>query len=210
MGCVPFGGGVMGEHYFSERPSSPERRGLVRARLRGLDFGFVTASGVFSFRRVDRGTRLLVESMVLPEGGRVLDLGCGYGVVGVVAGRLAPGLEVWMTDVNERAVSLASLNLERNGVEGAVVRQGDLYGPLGGMRFGAVLSNPPISAGLRRVVGPLVEGAVGHLEEGGSLQVVVQSRKGGRALASMMEDAFGGVEVLARGGGYRVLMSVRA
>ena len=208
MGCEPFGGVVMGEHYFSERPFSPERRGLVRARLRGLDLGFVTSSGVFSFRRVDRGTRLLVESMVLPEEGRVLDMGCGYGVVGVVAGRLAPGLEVWMTDVNERAVSLARLNIDRNGVD-AEVRQGDLYGPVGGMRFGAVLSNPPISAGLRRVVGALVEGAVDHLEAGGSLQLVVQSNKGGRALASMMEDAFGGVEVLARGGGYRVLMSVR-
>jgi 16S rRNA G1207 methylase RsmC len=146
--------------------------------------------------------------MVLPEEGRVLDLGCGYGVVGVVAGRVAPGLEVWMTDINERAVSLAGLNLERNGVEG-VVRQGDLYEPVEGMRFGAVLSNPPISAGLRRVVGSLVEGAVDHLDAGGSLQLVVQSSKGGRALASMMEDAFGGVEVLARGGGYRVLMSVR-
>jgi 16S rRNA G1207 methylase RsmC len=198
----------MGEHYFSERPSSPERRGLVRARLRGLDLEFVTSSGVFSYRRVDRGTRLLVESMVLPEGGWVLDLGCGYGVVGVVAGRLVPGLEIWMIDVNERAVSLARLNLERNGVEG-VVRQGDLYGPVEGMRFGAVVSNPPISAGLRRVVGAMVGGAVDHLEVGGSLQLVVQSSKGGRALASMMEDAFGGVEVLARGGGYRVLMSVR-
>ncbi|MBC8223053.1 methyltransferase [Candidatus Bathyarchaeota archaeon] len=58
--------------------------------------------------------------------------------------------------------------------------------------------------------GPLRAGGGGRLEGGGSLQVVVQSRKGGRALASMMEDAFGGVEVLARGGGYRVLMSVRA
>ena len=113
-----------------------------------------------------------------------------------------------MTDINERAVGLARLNLERNGVEGEVV-QGDLYGPVEGMRFGVVLSNPPISAGLRRVVGALVVGAVGHLEVGGSLQVVVQSNKGGRTLASMMEDAFGGVEVLARGGGYRVLMSVR-
>ena len=113
-----------------------------------------------------------------------------------------------MSDVNERAVGLARLNLERNGVEGEVV-QGDLYGPVEGMRFGVVLSNPPISAGLRRVVGALVVGAVGHLEVGGSLQVVVQSNKGGRTLASIMEDAFGGVEVLARGGGYRVLMSVR-
>jgi len=199
----------MGEHYFSEKPVSLEKRGLVKARLRGMDLGFVTSSGVFSFRKVDRGTRLLVESMVLPEEGRVLDMGCGYGVVGVVAGRLAPGLEVWMTDINERAVSLAKLNLDRNGVEGAMVSQGNLYEPVGEMRFELVLSNPPISAGLRRVVGSLVKGAVDHLKVGGSLQVVIQSRKGGRTLASMMKNAFGGVEVLARGGGYRVLMSVR-
>jgi 16S rRNA G1207 methylase RsmC len=199
---------VIGEHYFSENPVSPERRGLVRGRLRGMDLEFVTSSGTFSVRKIDRGTRLLVESMILPDEGRVLDMGCGYGVVGVVAKRLAPALEVWMADINERATSLARLNLERNGVEGMVV-QGDLYVPLEGMRFSAVLSNPPFSAGLRQVVRPLVKGAANHLKLGGNLQVVVQSQKGGRTLASMMEETFGGVEVLARGGGYRVLMSVR-
>jgi len=197
------------EHYFSRRPSSKGRRGLVRARLRGLGLEFLTAGGVFSYRRVDRGTRLLVESMLLPESGRFLDLGCGYGVVGVVAARVVPSLEVWMTDVNERAVSLAEDNLRRNGIEGATVRLGDLYEPVTELDFDCIVSNPPISAGMRRVVGPLVAGAVGHLVAGGSLQLVVQSNKGGRTLAGMMEDAFGGVEVLARGGGYRVLMSVR-
>jgi len=198
----------LSEHYFSERPSSRGRLGLVRCRLRGLEFEFFTSSGVFSYRRIDNGTRLLVESMVLPGEGRVLDVGCGYGPVGVVAARLAPGLEVWMTDVNERAVALARRNSEWNGVE-AVVRQGDLYGPVGDVVFDAVLSNPPISAGMRRVVKPLVEGALDRLVEGGSLQVVVQSNKGGRTLASMMEGCFGGVDVVARGSGYRVLRSVR-
>lgn len=180
----------------------------MRCRLRGLEFEFFTSSGVFSYRRLDNGTRLLVESMVLPGEGRVLDVGCGYGPVGVVAARLAPGLEVWMTDVNERAVALARRNSEWNGVE-AVVRQGDLYVPVGDVVFDAVLSNPPISAGMRRVVRPLVEGALDRLVEGGSLQVVVQSNKGGRTLASMMEGCFGGVDVVARGSGYRVLRSVR-
>ncbi|MDH5201388.1 MAG: methyltransferase [Candidatus Bathyarchaeota archaeon] len=198
----------MAGHYFSRRPEAPERRGLLRCWLRGLDFEFVTSSGVFSPRALDRGTRLLVESMVLPESGAVLDMGCGYGPVGIAAARLRPWLEVWMTDVNERAVALAEENAVRN-VVGVVVRLGDLYEPVGDAVFGAILSNPPISAGMRRVVEPLVGGAVDRLLGGGSLQLVVQSNKGGRAVASLMEGHFGGVEVVARGGGYRVLMSVK-
>ena len=199
---------ALGEHYFSERPSSPERRGLVRCVLRGLELEFLTSSGVFSHRRVDPGTALLIESMVLPEEGSVLDLGCGYGPVGVAAGRLRPGLEVVLTDVNERAVELARENLRRNGVANGVALLGGLYGPVAGRRFDVVLSNPPFSAGFRGAVGPMVEGAAGHLAEGGSLQVVVRWGKGGRMVGALMEDVFGGFEVLARGGGYRVLMSV--
>ena len=176
--------------------------------LRGLEFEFFTSPGVFSYRRIDKGTRLLIESMVLPGEGRVLDVGCGYGSVGIVAASLVPGLEVWMTDVNERAVALARRNSEWNGINVAV-RRGDLYGPVGDLLFDVVLSNPPISAGMRRVVEPLVAGAVDRLVEGGSLQVVVQTNKGGRTLASMMEGCFGGLEVVARGSGYRVLRSVK-
>jgi len=109
----------------------------VRCVLRGLEFEFFTLSGVFSYRRIDNGTRLLIESMVLPGEGRVLDMGCGYGPVGIVAARLVPGLEVWMTDVNERAVALARRNSEWNGVD-AAVRQGELYGPVGDLMFDAV------------------------------------------------------------------------
>ncbi len=198
----------MSDHYFSRRPSSRVKLGLVRCRLRGMGFEFLTSSGIFSHKKLDLGTRLLVESMVLPESGRVLDVGCGYGPVGIVAARLVPGLEVWMTDVNERAVRLAERNCERNGVA-CVVREGDLYGPVGEMEFDVVLSNPPFSAGMRRVVEPLVDGAWDHLVEGGSLQAVVRTNVGGRALAGLMEGRFRGVEVLGRGSGFRVLRSVR-
>jgi 16S rRNA (guanine1207-N2)-methyltransferase len=192
-------------HYFSRRPEASERRGLLRCRLRGLYFEFVTSSGVFSPRALDQGTRLLVESMVLPESGAVLDMGCGYGPVGIVATMLEPLLEVWMTDINERAVALARENARRNGVENVVVVQGHLYEPVGVKAFNAIVSNPPISAGMRKVVEPLINGAADHLIDMGSLQVVVQSNKGGRALSSLMEKAFGNVEVLSRRGGYRVL-----
>ena len=109
---------------------------------------------------------------------------------------------------SERAVKLAQENLQRNGVVNGVVLKGGLYGPVAGRRFDVVLSNPPFSAGFRSVVGPMVEGAAGHLVKGGSLQVVVRWNKGGRMVGSLMEDVFGGFNVLTRGGGYRVLMSV--
>jgi 16S rRNA (guanine1207-N2)-methyltransferase len=199
----------LAEHYFTKRPRSRGRLGLVRCRLRGREFEFLTSSGMFSPKRIDNGSRLLIESMALPERGVVLDIGCGYGPIGIAAARLWPGLEVWMTDVNERAVRLAERNALRNGVGNVVVREGDLYEPVGERFFDAILSNPPISAGLARVVGPLVSGTWDHLVDGGSLQLVVQSNKGGRAVASMMEGRFGAFEVATRGGGFRVLRAVK-
>ena len=102
------------EHYFSSEPKSEERFGLVRACLCGRNFEFLTASSVFSKKRIDLGTRLLIESMVLPKEGCVLDIGCGYGAVGIVAASLNPKLHVVMTDVNIRAVRLARKNMELN------------------------------------------------------------------------------------------------
>ncbi len=199
----------MSEHYFSENPTSPEERGLIRATLRGLKLEFVTSNGVFSHRRIDNGTRLLVEFMEVPPAGRLLDLGCGYGVIGIVAARLSMGLDVTMTDVNPRAVALAAENATRNGVKAMVLR-GSLYEPVGDRKFDAIVTNPPISAGMARVVEPIISGAPAHLEACGSLQLVVQSNKGGRTVAAMMKKSFGEAHVLAKGGGYRVLKCVRA
>lgn len=196
------------EHYFSENPTSPEERGLIKTRLRGIDFTFETSSGVFSHRRVDNGTRLLVESMGLPGEGRLLDLGCGYGVIGIVAAKLNPRLDVWMTDVNTRAVALAEGNTARNGVR-ATIKHGSLYEPVESEAFDAIVTNPPISAGMANVVEPMISGAPAHLNPGGSFQLVVQSNKGGRTVAGFIEAAFGEAVVVARGSGYRVLKGVK-
>ena len=106
--------GKTAEHYFAEHPKSVPRFGLIRAYLRGRSFEFLTASGVFSKNRIDLGTRLLIESMVLPEEGHVLDVGCGYGPIGIVVAALNPRLEVTLIDVNSRALRLAKRNVEKN------------------------------------------------------------------------------------------------
>ncbi|KON30209.1 hypothetical protein AC482_04420 [miscellaneous Crenarchaeota group-15 archaeon DG-45] len=184
--------------------------GLLRCRLLGHDFEFLTASGVFSHTRLDAGTRLLIEAMMLPASGEALDLGCGYGPIGIAAAKLEPRLMVWMTDVNRRAVALAEENVRRNGVGNVRVLTGFLYEPLEGRSFEVILTNPPISAGIAGAVGPLIEGSAAHLNPGGSLQMVVRTAKGGRSVAGLLEKHYGGFEVLARRGGYRVLRAERS
>ena len=194
------------DHYFSQRPTSEPRYGLIRAQLRGRFFEFLTASGVFSKKRIDLGTSLLLESMLLPESGSVLDLGCGYGAVGIVTAVLNPHLQVFMVDVNQRAVRLARENSKGNGATNVVLKHGFLYEPVSDIRFDVILSNPPVSAGMKIVL-PIIEQAPSHLADNSIFQIVVRSKIGGKRLVKVIEETFGNVEVLARESGYRVLMS---
>jgi 16S rRNA (guanine1207-N2)-methyltransferase len=197
------------EHYFSVNPTSPEKRGLIRCTLRGLSLEFVTSSGVFSHRRIDNGTRLLIESMELPDEGCLLDLGCGYGPIGITAALTNPRLEITMSDVNSRAVALAAENIAHNGVKNITTRHGNLYEPVETTTFDAIITNPPISAGMTKIVEPIITGAPTLLNTGGSLQLVVQSNKGGRTVSAIIEEAFGETLILAKGSGYRVLKGVK-
>jgi len=194
------------EHYFTESPRSKPRFGIIRTCLRGQSFEFLTASGVFSKTRIDLGTRLLVESMVLPKKGRVLDVGCGYGAVGIAAAASNRDLHLTMVDVNERAVWLARRNIERNDIDNAEVRRGFLYEPIGDVVFDCILSNPPVSAGMETVKA-MISDAPEHMSDKAPFQMVVRSKVGGKRLLGFFDEAFGNACVVARESGYRVLMA---
>jgi len=142
----------------------------------------------------------------LPEKGLVLDLGCGYGPVGIVAAALNPSLRVVMTDLNERAVWLARKNAKLNKVDNTEVRRGLLYDPVENMKFDAILVNPPVSAGKQAILS-IINGAGEHLREGRLLQLVVSSRIAGSYVLKELEKTFSNVAVSARKGGYKVLLS---
>lgn len=194
------------DHYYAEEPVSKQRLGVIRTYFRGQLFEFLTSSSVFSKTKVDRGTRLLIESMILPEQGSALDIGCGYGAVGIAAAMFNRNLQVAMTDVNRRAVWLAKQNVKRNGISNVTVYSGLLYTPLGDSKFDAILSNPPVSAGLQ-TVSAIVEKAPDYLNKKGVFQMVVRSKIGGRRLSDLMLKSFKNIQVLSRKGGYRVLLS---
>lgn len=194
------------EHYFAAFPKSKPKLGLIHTNLRDKPFTFLTASGVFSKKRVDTGTRLLIETMILPEEGTVLDVGCGYGAVGIAAATFSPRLHVLMTDVNARAVHLAKHNIEKNRANNAEARCGCLYEPVKEITFDCVLSNPPVSAGMEAVKAIITE-APKIMANKASFQMVIRSKTGGKILPPIFNETFGNSAVLARESGYRVLIA---
>jgi len=193
------------DHYFTAAPNCDDRFGVIKATLRGRKLQFLTSSSVFSKKRIDLGTRVLIDAMVLPQTGAVLDIGCGYGAVGITAAALNPQLHVVMTDVNMRAVRLAKQNIDANRIKNAQVRYGHLYEPVGAERFDCVLSNPPVSAGMETVKA-IITGASNVLVAGGTFQMVIRSKIGSKTMPELFEATFGACEVVSRESGFRVLM----
>lgn len=200
--------GVAHHHYFAPHPASPHRVVEIRATLRGREFRFLTDRGVFSRGRVDRGTRLLIETMEIDPDDTILDLGCGYGPIGLVAASLAPLGRVYLVDVNERAVDLARRNAFLNGLGNVEVRLGDGFAPVSDLRFDVILTNPPIRTGKASVYRLFRDASI-HLKPGGRFYFVARTSQGAKTLASQVEEIFGNVEELERGGGFRVYRAVR-
>ncbi len=196
----------MGEHYSTRSPRAPRRRRAITVAVRGLRLRLTTDSGVFSRGGLDRGTELLLGAVDLGPCEMILDLGCGYGIMGIAAAKLSDGGRVILTDVNERAAALAKLNLRENGVANAEVRVGDVYEPVAGLAFDHILTNPPIRAG-RAVVDRIISEAPAHLLDGGRLWLVARTQQGAEAIRGRMAEAFGNVEIVRRGSGYKVLRS---
>ncbi|MBI3413346.1 MAG: class I SAM-dependent methyltransferase [Candidatus Aenigmarchaeota archaeon] len=192
------------EHYFTKSPGPVGTIKIITALINGANYRFATAGGVFSKDRVDRGTLLLIESVRVSKNDKILDLGCGYGVIGIAFSKYVRW--VFMTDINERAVELAKLSVELNKLTNVKVFDGDLYESVKGVRFDKIMCNPPIRAG-KAVVNKIIEGALERLEAGGSLYLVARTKQGAKSIAKKMKQVFGNQEYASKSGGYRVMFS---
>ncbi len=204
----PAGARRGGEHYFTPSPTSPRRPALLRATLRGAGWAFEAAAGVFSHRRLDPGTRLLIETMRVGRADRVLDLGCGYGPIGLVAASLAPRGGAWLVDANVRAARLALANAARNRLRNVRVIVGDAASAVQACSMDVVFTNPPIRAG-RRVVRAFIDDAWRVLRPGGRFYLVARTAQGAKTLARLIDARFGAVREVALARGYRVFEAAR-
>ncbi|MDR0797622.1 MAG: methyltransferase [Nitrososphaerota archaeon] len=196
---------VTGDHYFSSFPKSEANYGLIRTSFFDKNFEFITASSVFSKHRIDTGTQLLIKSMILPEKGSILDIGCGYGAVGIVAAKLNSKVQVYMTDVNTRAISLTKKNIEKNRVVNAKAQCGHFYEPVKNLKFDCILSNPPVSAGMETVKTIITE-APKNMQPGAAFEMVIRSKIGVKIFPELFTNIFGNCTVIARESGFRVLL----
>lgn len=192
-------------HYFSSSPTSEIKYGLIHTKFFDKKFEFITASNVFSKHHIDTGTQLLIESMILPEEGSVLDIGCGYGAVGIVAATINSKLHVYMTDINTRAISLAKKNIVKNRIVNAKVQCGHLYDPVKNLKFDCILSNPPVSAGMETVKAIITE-ATKNMQTGATFEMVIRSKIGTKIFPELFIKTFGNCTVIARKSGFRVLL----
>ena len=194
----------MSKMYYAENPDAAHDIHELRVELLGQKMTFLTDAGVFSKKMVDFGSQLLLKCLEVDEGETVLDVGCGYGPLGLSLAK-AYGVQATMVDINNRALDLARQNAERNKVE-ATIFQSNIYEQVEG-HFDHVISNPPIRAG-KQVVHEIIEKSKDFLEIGGDLTIVIQKKQGAPSAKSKMEDVFGNCEIVKKDKGYYILRSV--
>lgn len=198
----------MSEHYYSGKPSAKHDLRTITEVLRGIELQFETDAGVFSKGGVDFGSKLLIETMEMDSGAAVLDVGCGYGPIGLAAAKLATSGRVTMIDVNERAVELARRNAQRNKITNVEILVSDLFAQVEGRLFDCILTNPPIRVG-KETVHRIFELAYTHLHQGGALWVVIQKKQGAPSALAKLESLYGDVEDVARSKGYHIFKCIR-
>ncbi|MCE5003598.1 MULTISPECIES: class I SAM-dependent methyltransferase [Staphylococcus] len=199
-------------HYYDENPEVESEESLFTYSYDNHDLELVTDAGVFSKGKIDFGSDLLVKTFLktYPPGPtkNIIDVGCGYGPIGLMIAKVSPHHEVTMVDVNQRALNLSRKNKKRNRIDNVEVKESDGLSQVEDNTYDFVLTNPPIRAG-KEVVHRILEDAYVKLKLDGELFVVIQKKQGMPSAKKKMQDTFDNVEVLEKSKGYYILRSVK-
>lgn len=190
----------MGQYFTNEKLPSEVKK--TNCFVLGRKFVFFTDNGVFSKDGLDFGSRLLLESIPLDEvGAKVLDMGCGYGVLGIVLNKITDA-SVDMVDVNLRALHLSRRNIEENNCSNVSVFESDCYKSITS-KYQTIITNPPIRAG-KKIVYEIVMDAKNYLENDGSLFLVIRKEQGAKSLISDLKKIYQ-VEIVEKKKGFFIL-----
>lgn len=193
----------MSQMYYETNPDSQHDIHELSVNLLGQPFVFLTDAGVFSKKMIDFGSQVLLNAITVNEGDTLLDVGCGYGPLGISFAKVYK-LEVTMVDVNQRALDLAKKNAEKNKVT-ATIYTSNCYEQVSGT-FDHIISNPPIRAG-KKVVHTILEESLNYLNPGGKLTIVIQKKQGAPSAKAKMESLFGNCSIIKKDKGYYILQS---
>ena len=190
----------MGQYFTNDKLPSNVKK--TTCMVLGNKFTFLTDNGVFSKDGLDFGSRLLLESIPLEEvGGKILDMGCGYGVFGIVISKITSA-HVDMVDVNLRALHLATRNAKENGVSDVSIFESNVYQNVSS-KYSSIVTNPPIRAG-KKVVYDIVMNAKNYLEDDGKLFLVIRKEQGAKSLIVDLEKIYT-VDILKKSKGFFII-----
>lgn len=194
------------EHYFTDNPPNIKNRIEISFRFLGVSLKLISDNGVFSKEHVDEGSQLLIESAYLDGlSGEILDLGCGYGVVGLTLKKLDPQLQILGIDVNSHAVALAQENALLNQLDVKFIHRDGIQV---NQQFDSIIFNPPIRAG-KEVIYRLFVEAYEHLKDGGQLYVVMRKQHGAQSAINFLQQHFTQVTRLNRDKGFWVFKATK-
>ncbi|WP_281164145.1 class I SAM-dependent methyltransferase [Liquorilactobacillus sicerae] len=201
----------MTEYYYSQNPSASHHEQEWTFDLLGNRFYFTTDNGVFSKNTVDFGSRTLlaaINQLDLTNVKKILDVGCGYGPLGLALAKKFPENQVDLIDINQRALELAKKNAALNQLTNVKIWFSDVYQQISDSDYDLIISNPPIRAG-KKVVKKIITEAREHLNPNGKLIIVIQKKQGAPSAKKQLEAVYGRTQVLLRQKGYYVLLATR-
>ena len=191
-------------HYFQNDPNLASNLHKISFDINEIHMSLWTDNGVFSKSRVDEGSFAFLK-VLLPLGlsGKILDLGCGYGTIGLTIAMASPQASITLADINTRALALCEKNAQELGLSQRVtILLSDIYENIEG-QYDSIVVNPPIRAG-KRVTYAMYEGAKQRLIDGGSLFIVIRKAQGAPSASKYIEELFGNITLLKRDKGYYI------
>ena len=197
-------------HYFQDDPNLASNIKTISFEVNGLTMNLLTDNGVFSKNRVDEGSLAFLRVLLpLELGKNILDLGCGYGTIGLTLAIAKKDARVTLADVNARALNMCKRNADAlNLSQRVTILQSDIYEKIEGP-YDSIVVNPPIRAG-KAVTYRMYEEATQYLIDGGSLFIVIRKAQGAESAAKYIESIFGNIKLLDRHKGYHIYQAVKS
>ena len=197
------------EHYFSNNPTSKSEEKEIEYYINDKKLKFIVDNGVFSKAHVDIATNFMLKTILKTETieGNVLDVGCGYGVIGITIKKFFENTKITMLDINERALNLAKKNVKLNNLEDIEIVESDGLANIN-QDFNIIITNPPIRAG-KEVIYKIYSDSFEHLKSGGVLYLVINKKHGAPSTKKYLEELFGNCEVLDKDNGFNVIKCVK-
>lgn len=196
------------EHYYTNNPTSKSEERMIEYKINEKIIKFISDNGVFSKGHVDIATNFMLNVLIKEDiKGKVLDVGCGYGTIGITLSKFFD-IDVTMLDINERALSLARKNIKLNNLDNIKIVESDGFEKIL-EDYDVIVTNPPIRAG-KAVIYKMYEDAYNHLKPNGVLYLVINKKHGAPSTKDHLTQIFGNCEVLDKKTGFNVMKCVKS